>query len=65
VSDFWGVFWLTVLVLAFVVAGIAASRRQRSRSDDPADHYRRSGQGHGVKNLGSAPPATQHRMGKN
>jgi hypothetical protein len=65
VSTFWGVFWLTALVLAFVVAGIAASRRQRGRRDDPLDHYRQAGQVHGVKNLGSAPPATHHRMGRN
>ena len=64
-SEFWGIFWLTALVLAFVVAGIGASRRQRSRVDDPDDHYRKAGQVHGVKNLGSAPPATHHRMGKN
>ena len=64
-SEFWGLFWLSALVLAFVVAGIAASRRQRSRSDDPLDHYRKAGQVHGVKNLGSAPPATHHRMGRN
>lgn len=64
-GTFWGVFWLTALVLAFVVAGLGASRRQRSRSDDPMDHYRKSGQVHGVRNLGSAPPATHHRMGRN
>lgn len=64
-SDFWGVFWLSALVLAFVVAGVGASRRQRSRVDDPFDHYRKAGQVHGVKNLGSAPPATHHRLGRN
>lgn len=64
-SEFWGVFWLVALGLAFVVAGIAAGRRQRSRSDDPMDHYRKAGQVHGVKNLGSAPPATHHRLGRN
>ena len=64
-DSFWGVFWLSALVLAFVLAGIGASRRLRSRSDDPLDHHRKAGQVHGVKNLGSAPPATHHRMGRN
>ena len=64
-GEFWGIFWLTVLVVAFVAAGIGASRRQRSRIDDPDEHYRRTGRVHGVKNLGSAPPATHHRMGRN
>jgi hypothetical protein len=64
-GSFWGVFWLSALVLAFVVAAIGASRRQRSRVDDPFDHSRKAGQVHGVKNLGSAPPATHHRMGRN
>lgn len=64
-GTFWGVLWLAVLVFAYVVAGLAASRRQRSRVDDPFDRQRKAGQVHGVKNLGSAPPATHHRMGRN